>query len=61
MTSKTLKSITDDLGDKEYDKMVIYGEASRIGNEKLKRLKIEFKQIPYKVRRHFSIGIGSVA
>jgi len=50
LTSRTLKSITDDLGEREYDKMVIYGEASRVGNEKLKRLKIEFKQIPYKVK-----------
>jgi len=50
LTSKTLKTITDDIGGREYDRMVIYGECSRIGEAKLKRLKIEFKQIPYKVK-----------
>jgi len=50
LTSKTLQMIADNLGDRKYDKMIIYGEASRIGSEKLKKLKIEFKQIPYKVK-----------
>jgi adenine-specific DNA-methyltransferase len=50
LTSKTLKAITDAIGDKEYSKMVIYGEWSKIGSEKLKRLGIEFKQIPYMVK-----------
>ena len=50
LTSKTLKAIADDIGDKEYDRMIVYGEWSKIGEAKLKRLNIEFKQIPYKVR-----------
>ncbi|MDR0326665.1 MAG: site-specific DNA-methyltransferase [Planctomycetaceae bacterium] len=50
LTSKTLKTIIENIGDREYDKMVVYGESSRIGEAKLKRLKIEFKQIPYEVK-----------
>jgi adenine-specific DNA-methyltransferase len=50
LTSKTLQAITDDIGDREYDKMIVYGEWSRIGKAKLKRLGIVFKQIPYEVR-----------
>jgi len=33
-----------------YDKIVVYGEASRIGAVRLKALNIEFKQTPYDVR-----------
>jgi adenine-specific DNA-methyltransferase len=50
LTSKTLQAITDAIGNREYDRMIVYGEWSRIGTAKLKRLKILFKQIPYEVR-----------
>ncbi|MDR3049230.1 MAG: site-specific DNA-methyltransferase [Elusimicrobiota bacterium] len=48
LTSATLKVIYNDIkGDKrDYDKLVIYGEASRIG----KRKNIEFKQTPYDIK-----------
>jgi adenine-specific DNA-methyltransferase len=50
LTSKTLQAITNDIGEREYDKMIVYGEWSRIGKAKLKRLGIVFKQIPYEVK-----------
>jgi len=51
LTSKTLEVIKTDIGKNSYDKMVIYGECSRIGLNKLKELNIEFKQTPYDIRR----------
>lgn len=50
LTSKTLSIIIKDIGDARYDKIVIYGESSRIGAARLKELGIEFKQTPYDVR-----------
>jgi adenine-specific DNA-methyltransferase len=50
LTSKIFDEIYKDIGGTEYDKLVIYGEASRIGAAKLKELNIEFKQTPYDVR-----------
>jgi adenine-specific DNA-methyltransferase len=50
LTSKTLTAILKDIGKAAYDKLVVYGEASRFGAARLKELKIEFKQTPYDVR-----------
>jgi len=50
LTSKTLSAILKDIGKAAYDKLVVYGEASRFGAARLKELKIEFKQTPYDVR-----------
>lgn len=50
LTSKTLEVIKADLGDAEYDKLVIYGEASRLGTTRTKENNIEFKQTPYDIK-----------
>ncbi|MDR0529364.1 MAG: site-specific DNA-methyltransferase, partial [Zoogloeaceae bacterium] len=50
LTSKTLAAIRADMGKAECEKLVIYGEASRLGAAKSKELGIEFKQTPYDVR-----------
>lgn len=50
LTSKTLDTILAGLGKAAYKKLVIYGEATRLGPNKLDRLSIEFKQTPYDVR-----------
>ncbi|MDR1850485.1 MAG: site-specific DNA-methyltransferase [Zoogloeaceae bacterium] len=50
LTSKMLDIIRKDIGNAEYEKLVIYGESSRLGAARLKTLGIEFKQTPYDVR-----------
>ncbi|MDR2905780.1 MAG: site-specific DNA-methyltransferase [Helicobacteraceae bacterium] len=50
LTSKTLDAISKEIGKDEYEKLVIYGESSRIGAARLKELRVEFKQTPYDVR-----------
>ena len=50
LTNKTLKIILDDMQNAPYDKLVIYGESSRISQPRLKSLNIEFKQTPYDIK-----------
>lgn len=50
LTSKTLDVILSDMEHKPYDKLVIYGENSRISLPRLKALNIEFKQTPYDIK-----------
>lgn len=50
LTNKTLNVILDDMHNAPYDKLVIYGESSRIGQPRLKSLNIEFKQTPYDIK-----------
>lgn len=50
LTNKTLKIILDDMHNAPYDKLVIYGESSRISPARLKSLNIEFKQTPYDIK-----------
>lgn len=50
LTSRTLDVIKADLGDAEYDKLVIYGEASRLGENRMRENNIEFKQTPYDIK-----------
>ena len=50
VTNKTLKVVLDDMQNAPYDKLVIYGESSRIGQPRLKSLNIEFKQTPYDIK-----------
>ncbi len=50
LTSKTLDVIRADFGDMEYDKLVIYGEASRLGTNRMRENNIEFKQTPYDIK-----------
>ena len=49
LTRQTLGVIKEDLGEMEYDKLVIYGEACRLGGARLAEEKIEFRQTPYDV------------
>ena len=50
LTNKTLNVILEDMGNKPYDKLIIYGESSRISEARLKSLNIEFKQTPYDIK-----------
>lgn len=50
LTNKTLKVILDDMKHIPYEKLVIYGESSRISPARLKSLNIEFKQTPYDIK-----------
>lgn len=50
LTNKTLQVILDDMKHQPYDKLIIYGESSRISQPRLKSLNIEFKQTPYDIK-----------
>lgn len=50
LTNKTLQVILDDMEHQPYDKLIIYGESSRISQPRLKSLNIEFKQTPYDIK-----------
>ncbi len=50
LTNKTLNVILEDMQHQPYEKLVIYGESSRISAARLKSLNIEFKQTPYDVK-----------
>ena len=50
LTNKTLTVILNDMDNKPYEKLVIYGESSRISANRLKELHIEFKQTPYDIK-----------
>lgn len=50
LTNKTLNVILDDMKHQPYEKLVIYGESSRISPARLKTLHIEFKQTPYDIK-----------
>ena len=50
LTNKTLQVILDDMNNEPYEKLVIYGESSRISANRLKELHIEFKQTPYDIK-----------
>jgi adenine-specific DNA-methyltransferase len=50
LTSKTLDVIKADFGNAEYDKLVVYGEASRLGSNRMRENNIEFKQTPYDIK-----------
>lgn len=50
LTNKTLNVILEDMQHQPYEKLVIYGESSRISQIRLKSLNIEFKQTPYDIK-----------
>lgn len=50
LTNKTLSVILEDMQHQPYEKLVIYGESSRISQARLKSLNIEFKQTPYDIK-----------
>lgn len=50
LTSKTLDIIKADFGTAEYDKLVVYGEATRLGQNRMRENNIEFKQTPYDIK-----------
>lgn len=47
LTRKTLEVIEADLSGRDYEKIVVYGEACRLMASTLEALKIEFRQTPY--------------
>lgn len=49
LTSKTLAAILEDIGNAEYDRLVVYGECCRLGAATLESCKVQFKQTPYDV------------
>ena len=50
LTNKTLNVILEDMKQQSYEKLLIYGESSRISPNRLKELNIEFKQTPYDIK-----------
>lgn len=50
LTRKTLSIILEDIGEAEYDKIVVYGESCRLSPATLQEYRIVFKQTPYDVR-----------
>ena len=49
MTGRTLEVIRADAGKAEFGRLVVFGEWSRLGPERLRELEIDFRQIPYDV------------
>lgn len=49
LTRQTLGVIKEDLGGRDYEKLVIYGEACRLGDARLAEERILFRQTPYDV------------
>ena len=47
LTRKTLEVIDNDLKSLEYERLVVYAEASRLMSSTLEERRIEFKQTPY--------------
>lgn len=50
LTNKTLNVILEDMKHQPYEKLVVYGESSRISPARLKTLHIEFRQTPYDIK-----------
>ena len=49
LTRQTLGVIKEDLGERDYEKLVVYGEACRLGETRLADERILFRQTPYDV------------
>jgi len=49
LTRQTLGIIKEDLGELDYEKLIVYGEACRLGDARLAEEKINFRQTPYDV------------
>jgi len=49
LTRQTLGVIKEDLGELDYEKLVVYGEACRLGDARLAEEKLVFRQRPYDV------------
>lgn len=49
LTRQTLGIIKEDSGGLDYEKLVVYGEACRLGDARLAEEKIDFRQTPYDV------------
>ena len=49
LTRQTLAVIQEDIGEQPYRKLVIFGEACRLGPARLAEAKIDFRQTPYDV------------
>jgi adenine-specific DNA-methyltransferase len=47
----TLQLLRDDLAGADYKKLIVYGEWSKLLPKTMKRENIEFRQIPYKVKK----------
>lgn len=49
LTAKTLRIIRDDLGEAKYNRLVVYGECTKMGAVKLCEENVEFRQTPYDI------------
>jgi len=49
LTRRTLGIIKEDSGGLDYEKLIVYGEACRLGEARLAEEKIDFRQTPYDV------------
>ena len=49
LTPKTMRIIREDVGDAKYDRLIVYGECTKLSSSKLKEANIEFRQTPYDI------------
>ena len=49
LTPKTMRIIREDIGAAKYDRMIVYGECTKLSAAKLKEEKVEFRQTPYDI------------
>ena len=49
LTPKTMRIVREDIGAAKYDRMIVYGECTKLSAAKLKEEKIEFRQTPYDI------------
>ena len=49
LTPKTMRIIREDVGNAKYDRLIVYGECTKLSSSKLKEANIEFRQTPYDI------------
>ena len=49
LTPKTMRIIREDIGDAKYDRLIVYGECTKLSSSKLKEANVEFRQTPYDI------------
>lgn len=49
LTPKTMRIIREDIGEAKHDRLIVYGECTKLSAAKLKEEKVEFRQTPYDI------------
>ena len=50
LTPKTMRIIREDIGEAKCDRLIVYGECTKLSAAKLKEEKVEFRQTPYDIQ-----------